>query len=383
LDKHHFLLIALLYVLIFIAGCQQAEYKIVEPNKAETPEVEIYEPEPNKAELPAIVSPKAELPKPEPNEAQNNIEAEQIVIEPNDIKSRSGSASLLGYGTLRRDEHRDEPITAQPEKVEPNEVETASIVSFHDKCADILNSFVDRNGLVDYTLLRRKRLELRKLLNEFDDLDPYEYNSWPKPDKIAFWINAYNIQMLNIIIENYPIQASRFLSLIYGPYSIRHIKGIWTDYKFMVMDEEFTLREIQQRFFHKQFDEPRVFLALTNASPSSPILRNEPYYGHKLEEQLADQTKRFLSSPQGFKIDRKNQIVYLSAIFQPSWYGKEFISKFATDKKFKDQDPATRAVLNFITNYISDWDVSFLEVGNYTVKYIKYDWTINDGSINP
>jgi hypothetical protein len=338
LDKYHTVLIALLYVLIFIAGCQQAEHISAEPNKAETHIAETDKTEPSEIKLFKIEPSQTESPKTEPNKVKSN-EVESV--------------------TLR------------------------SRVSFHNKCADILNSFVDRNGLVDYAMLRRKRLELRKLLNEFDDLDPYEYNSWPKPDKIAFWINAYNIQMLNIIIENYPIQASRFLSLIYGPYSIRHIKGIWTDYKFMVMDEEFTLGEIQQRFFHKQFDEPRVFLALTNASLSGPILRDEPYSGHKLEEQLANQTKRFLSSPQGFKIDRENQIAYLSAIFQPNWYGKEFISKFSTDKKFKDQAPATRAVLNFIANYISDRDVSFLEVGNYTVKYIKYDWTINDGSINP
>ena len=35
---------------------------------------------------------------------------------------------------------------------------------------------------------------------------------------------------------------------------------------------------------------------------------------------------------------------------------------------------------NFITNYISKENISFLETGNYTIKYMTYDWTINDGS---
>jgi len=333
LDKYHTVLITTLFVLIFIAGCQQAERVSAEPNNAEALVVETGKPEPSEAE-PSIIEPsQTESPKTELNKVESN-EIEPVV-------------------------HRRQ-------------------VSFHDKCADILSSFVDRDGKVDYAALRRKRLELRKLLDEFDRLDPKEYESWPESDKIAFWINTYNIQMLNIIVENYPIQASRFLSLIYGPYSIRHIKGIWTDYKFMVMDEEFTLSQIQQRFFRKQFDEPRVFLALTNASISSPALRNEPYYGYNLEEQLQDQTKRFLSSPYGFKIDRDRQTVCLSALFQSTWYGKEFINKFGTDKKFKAQAPATRAVLNFITNYISIQDVSFLEVENYSIKYMKYDWTINE-----
>jgi hypothetical protein len=144
------------------------------------------------------------------------------------------------------------------------------------------------------------------------------------------------------------------------------------------MDEEFTLTEIERRFFRKQFDEPRVFFAISHASLSSPPLRNKPYYGHKLYKQLDDQAKRFLSSPQGFRIDREKQTVYLSAIFQSTWYGKEFISKYHTDKKFKDQQPEVRAVLSFLTNYISEQDVSFLELKNYSVEYIKYDWRLNE-----
>ncbi|GAH78925.1 unnamed protein product, partial [marine sediment metagenome] len=230
------------------------------------------------------------------------------------------------------------------------------------------------------------RLELKQLLQEFADLDPNEYNSWPKEDKIAFWINAYNIKMLKIIVDNYPIKSYPLLRPFPGwsPNSIRHIGkrigGIGKQ-KFTVTGEEFTLLEVERRFFRKQFDEPRVFFAISGACLSSPPLRNEPYYGHKLYKQLDDQTKRFLSSPRAFKIDRGKQIVYLSAILQPTtWYGKEFISKYGTNKKFKDQQPATRAVLNFLTNYISKQDVSFLELKNYSVKYIGYDWRINDSS---
>ena len=271
-----------------------------------------------------------------------------------------------------------EPSKAEPPKVEPPTPKPVPTVSFHDKCANILNNFVDDKAMVDYKMLKRNRLELKTLLDEFDNLDPNEYNSWTKEDKIAFWLNAYNIQMLKIITNNYPIRSSRIRRVFWPPTSIRHIPGIWDKYKFLVMDEQFTLTEIEQRFFRREFGEPRVFLAISHASLSSPPLRNEPYYGHKLYKQLDDQAKRFLSSPLAFRIDRKKQIVYLSAIFQPTWHGSEFISKYGTDKKFKDQQPAVRAVLNFATNYISERDVSFLEVENYSIKYISYDWRLNE-----
>ncbi|MHC4485028.1 MAG: DUF547 domain-containing protein [Planctomycetota bacterium] len=262
-----------------------------------------------------------------------------VEAEPNDVQARP-----------------DEVVPAEPDKVEP-----PPAASFHDKCAEVLKNFVNAQGMVDYKTLRRKRLDLKALLDEFDNLDPNEYSSWPKADKIAFWI-------------------SRFLRIFpgWGPKSILHIKGIWTDHKFLVMDEEFTLAEIEKRFFRKEFADSRIFFALNRASLSGPPLRNEPYYGEKLNKQLEDQVKRFLSSPHAFRIDKAKQRVYLSALFQKTEYGQEFISKYGIDKKFKDQQPATRAVLNFITNYVSGPVVSFLEVGNYSVQYIRYDWTIND-----
>jgi hypothetical protein len=274
-----------------------------------------------------------------------------------------------------------ETSRVEPPKVEQPIPEPVPTVSFHDKCAGILENYVDDKGMVDYKTLKRKKLELNQLLDEFAKLDPDEYNSWPREDKIAFWLNAYNIKMLEIIVDNYPIESSRILRIFWPPDSIRHIDrsiGGISRQKLIVMDEQFTLTEIEQRFFHREFNEPRVFLAISHASLSSPPLRNEPYYGRKLYKQLDDQAKRFLSSPLAFRIDRKKQIVYLSAIFQSTWHGGEFISKYGTDKKFKDQQPDVRAVLNFVTNYISEQDVSFLEVENYSIKYTSYDWRLNE-----
>ncbi len=333
MTKHLVVFITSLTILIFIAGCPQVTPEPIEPPKVEPAAVEPPKVEPPKVQPAAVEPPKVEPPK------------------------------------------------VEPATVEPNKPKPLPIVYFHDKCADILENYVNERGMVNYRKLRRKKPQLSKLLDEFAKFDPNEYSSWPKEDKIAFWINAYNIKMLKIIVDNYPIESSRILRLFWPPDSIRHIDrniGGISRQKFVVMDEEFTLAEIERRFFRQEFDEPRVFFAISHASLSSPPLRNEPYYGHKLYNQLDDQVKRFLSGRHAFKIDRKNQSVNLSALFQSTWYGKEFISKYHTDKKFKDQQPEVRAILNFLTNYISRQNVSFLELKNYSVEYIKYDWRLNE-----
>jgi len=345
--KNRVVFIALLTVLVFISGCSPTEGESTEPPEAETPEI-----------------PKFELIKAEPNEVEPHVVE---LNEPEPAKT--------------------EPNEAEPIKVEPNDVKPPPKVTFHDKCVSILNNFVDDKGMVDYRRLKLKRGRLKQLLNEFARLSRNEYNSWPREDNIAFWINAYNLQMLKIIIDNYPIKSYRWLHLLPGwePDSIRHINkridGIKKQ-KFIVMDEDevFTLLEIEERFFRKEFNEPRVFSALSYATLSSPPLRNEPYYGSKLNKQLDDQARKFLSSPLAFKIDRKKQRIYLSAILQPNSFGSEFIDKYGTNKKFKDQQPAVRAVLSFITNYISEQDKHFLEVENYSIEYMKPNLRLNDRS---
>jgi hypothetical protein len=383
-------IIFIMFVTIFvlITGCTPAKPQPAESSEIGAAEVKPAEVEPNK---PTVVDPRpigvAESSrKVEPNEVKPAVAEPNVPgpakPEPNEAppaKPDSNEVKPTKVESAKAEPSKVEPNNIKPILPEPNQVKPQPTISFHDKCADILKNYVNDKGMVNYKSLRHKRPELKNLLDEFANLDPNEYNRWPKEDKIAFWINAYNIQMLKIIIDNYPIQGSRFLNPIYGPTSIRHIKGIWTDYKLIVMDEEFTLVKVDQRFLTKEFAEPMVFFAISLASLSGPPLRNEPYYGHKLYQQLEDQTKRFLSNPLLFSIDRENKKVYLSAILQPSWRGKEFISKFGTDKKFKDQEPETRAVLNFISKYLPRQDVDFLEVENYSIKY-RYDWTLNDGS---
>jgi len=375
-----------LTVLVFIAGCTSGKPDIkppkdepndIEPTKAEPNEVELTKSEPNEVD-PAKSEPNEVDPaKSEPNEV------DPTKAEPNEVEPTKAEPNEVD--PTKTEPNKVKPTKTEPPETKPPKTKPLTKVSFHDKCAGILNKFVNNKGMVNYKKLRYKRPDLNKLLDEFAKLDPNEYNAWPKEDKIAFWLNAYNIKLLKIIVDNYPIKSYRLLRLLpgWGPNSIRHIDkriGGIKKQKFVVMDEEFTLLAVEQRFFRKQFDEPRVFFAISGACLSSPPLRNEPYYGHKLRKQLNDQAKKFLASPRAFKIDRGKKTVYLSAILQPTWYGKEFISKYGTDKKFKDQQPATRAVLNFLTNYISRQNVSFLEIENYSVKPIKYDWRLNDSS---
>ena len=339
-----------------------AEPVAIEPNRPATQETAAERAEAvESCEPNAPASPVAPLPQP-PGAVQD-------ANEPNDVES-AGEADASGA----------EPA---PDPVEPNEAsasasEPRAVEAIYDEYSKILDRYVRENGLVDYSELRRRRLDLKTILMRLDDLDPNAYNALSRDGRLAFWINVYNLKVLEIIARNYPIESSWWLRLTWPPSDIRHIEGIWTDYRFMVADEQFTLREVERRHFRDAFDDPRVYLAITYASRSSPPLRRRPYRADALDEQLDRQVRRFLAGPDGLRIDRESAVVRLSALFKPGWRGKEFLDRYGTNRKFKDRDPATRAVLNFLTRYLPREDAYFLDTENYAIEYMNFDWRLND-----
>jgi len=366
--------------LIFSAiGCTPSqtipEPEQPEPNQAQTT---LWQTEPNVTETEPNIT------KTEPDIAEPNI-FEPNIPEPNLEEPNIAQVNISDVNVAQANERPPEVVEVNVAEVNrpagPNE-------SFYQEWAEVLKEYVTNEGNVKYELLDHRKMMLDKLLKRFAKLQRGKYNSWRKEDKLALWINVYNIQMLKVITDNYPIDSKRIHRIFYWPpESIRHIVptnviGVkkWDRYKLIVMNEEFTLSEIEKNIFRKRFDEPRFLFALTYATLSSAPMRNEPYYGDKLSDQLDDQVKRFLTNPKAFKINREKRQVHLSAVFDPKWYGKDFISKYGTDKRFKKHPPAVRAVLNFITKYLPEEKAVSLEEKTFSVQYINYDWRLNEAS---
>ena len=228
---------------------------------------------------------------------------------------------------------------------------------------NILQSYVSDRGLVNYQQLQANRQELDRFNQSFAMVSPETYNSWSEQEKLAFLINAYNSFTLQSIIDQNPLKKS-----------IRDISGVWKRRKFAIAGMEKTLDNIEHDIIREEFNEPRIHMALVCAAMSCPILRNEAYTAEELDAQLDDQTRKFITSSQGFKIDREQNIVYLSSIFK--WFGKDWIANYEIENKFTGSKKE-KAVLNFISQYLNPQDIQYLEQGEYKISYLKYDWSLN------
>lgn len=235
---------------------------------------------------------------------------------------------------------------------------------------------VNRKGLIHYEALKKNPAALHAYMKTLSEVAPTEMDGWPESDQIAFWINAYNAFTLKAIIDHHPIQASFIKSRRYPKNSIRQISGVWTDLTFPVAGKNLTLDHIEHRILRREFNEPRIHMALVCAALGCPPLREEAFVGEKLDDQLEDQTKTFLSDPEKFRIEADRGIVWLSAIFD--WFRRDFVSTDGAGALFQDHRKTNRAVLNFIHRSVSPEKKKLLELSNLRIKYLKYDWTLNE-----
>lgn len=246
----------------------------------------------------------------------------------------------------------------------------------YERYAVALVSYVNDRGMVNYRGLKANSGDLDAFAASLSLVNPAEFDSWSDQQKIAFWINAYNALTLEAIIRNYPIESSLVRSIVYPKNSIRQIPGVWDNLRFVVAGREITLNEIEHGALRSRFNEPRIHVALVCAAMSCPPLRNEPYAPENLDRQLDDQARTFLHSLRDLRIDRGEARVYLSPIFK--WFGEDFIKTYGTSDKFGGKSDAERAVLNFISRYVSEADRDFLLHARYKIEYLDYDWSLNE-----
>lgn len=242
--------------------------------------------------------------------------------------------------------------------------------------ATVLETFVNDRGLVAYGALKKNETGLNRFLARLADLSPNRFAGWSSERRIAFLINAYNAIAIDLVVEHYPIRPNPIGFFVWPHNSIRQIPGVFDNRRYTVMGQEMTLDDIEHRRLRANYNEPRIHMALVCAAMSCPPLRQEPYTARELDAQLDGQTRRFLSEERNFRIDRERNIVYLSAIFK--WFGEDFVRSYAPQSGFGEHSEVERAVLHFIAGYLGETQREYLRTGAYRVKYLDYDWSLNE-----
>lgn len=212
---------------------------------------------------------------------------------------------------------------------------------------------------VDYAALaeeaKKQNSNYSALLNDLASFNPETLDS--REDKIAFWINVYNIAAIKTLVDHYPVDSIRSRK-------INWLGLPWNRKVITVGGKEYALGQIENDILLDTFKDLRIHFAINCASVSCVNLLQEPYRGPTLSRQLEEQGRRFLEDQQkGVRIDREKKRIYLSQIF-----------KFEK-KRF---DKLAGGAINFILPYLRSEDREFVKKEKLTVEYLDYNWKSND-----
>jgi len=232
-------------------------------------------------------------------------------------------------------------------------------------------------GRVAYERIKGSELyeEYEKASRSLQEFDPANLKS--REEKLAFWINMYNLIVIHGVIElgirdsvkEIPGFFRRICYVIgglyYTPDHIEH--GILRANKRPPHTLFPLLAKNDPRLRHslKRLD-PRIHFALVCASSSCPPI--EVYSAENLDEELDQAGKSFLKGG-GLVLNKENKEVSLSRVFL--WYGKDF-------------GRSERDLLSRLADFVYDHDErEFLKrhAHELTVNYQKYDWRLNRGDI--
>ncbi len=221
----------------------------------------------------------------------------------------------------------------------------------HNSFDELLQKYVDEEGLVNYKGLSTERSKLKSYLGLLEANEPKD--SWTKDQQLAYWINAYNAYTLELILAHYPVKSIKDIG---ATIKIPFVNTPW-DIKFInIGDEPKDLNNIEHGIIRKEFDEPRIHFALVCAAISCPKLQNRAYLPGTLDAQLTDAAKDFLSDPSKNEIKSSSK-ADLSKLF--SWYRGDFTKKTSLEE------------------YLNQYSEIKLEK-RANLDFKDYDWALNE-----
>lgn len=216
---------------------------------------------------------------------------------------------------------------------------------------------------VDYQGMARDKALLTAYLARLAQVQRGEFDRWPTVAQLAFLSNAYNAGTVDLVLSGYPgITSIKDLgSLFSSPWKKRFLP---------LLGKERTLDEIEHELIRGsgRYRDPRVHFAVNCASIGCPALRSEAYDSVRLDAQLEEQARRFLSDRSRNRLE--GGVLRVSPLFkwyrgdfEQGWRGAESLGAFLA--LYADAMGLTPA------------QAQALREGTLPIEFLDYDWRLN------
>lgn len=222
---------------------------------------------------------------------------------------------------------------------------------------------------VDYDAVRSEEGDLGRFVATLGQLGP---RSTPErfttePERLAYYINAYNALVLFAVVDNWPI---RTVHDVRGWLDPRAGFGFFYGLRFSLDGGATNLYDLENDVI-RGFVDARIHAAINCASKSCPALMPYAFEPARLDDQLDAVTRDFCSNATHVRVDDGAKEIQLSAIFQ--WYQTDF-----EEHARRLGRPAT--IVDFILAFaVPDVaaEVERAQTADFELAFQPYDWALN------
>lgn len=218
---------------------------------------------------------------------------------------------------------------------------------------------------VDYGQLKSNRIPLDRYLDKLSALSRVEFDSFNRDQQLAFLINAYNALTIKLILTEYPdLKSIKDLGSLFS--------SPWKKKFFRLLGESQSLDGIEHGLIRGsgRYDEPLIHFAVNCASIGCPALLDEAYVAEKLDQQLLESTRSFLTDRSRNSFNADIGTLEVSSIFD--WYAEDFTRGW---RGYDSLEDFFRTHADWITDDTEA--VGRLLADPLKIEFLDYDWKLN------
>lgn len=249
----------------------------------------------------------------------------------------------------------------EPADLIKNAASASAVVVDHSAWDSLLKRYVRASGdgiaRLNYQAFKADgQVQLKAYIKTLEGIDPATLN---RNEQFALLANLYNAKTIDIVLDRYPVQSIKDISLG-GGLVASLTGGPWKAKVLNLGGVSLSLDDIEHGMLRPTFKDPRVHYAVNCASIGCPNLQNAAFTGDKLDTQLNAAARDYVNHARGSSVTDGKLIV--SSIY--NW--------------FKDDFGGTDAgVISHLQKYaLADKAVALKTVSS--INGHAYDWRLND-----
>jgi len=256
------------------------------------------------------------------------------------------------------------PITASSSSLRATSLLQQAVVSDrvakcsfdHSELDHVLKKFVKtaqsvegiQSSLFDYAAVLSSNDDLAALQHYVASLRSFKPSCLTSEGKRAFWANAYNALIINLVLSEAHKSGGHLTQ------SIRDLQGnassVWAREAGIIHNKAMSLEDVLTA--GRSLKDPRFHAAVNCASLSCPDLRASAYTESGVHSEFDEQVEKWLSNPSK-GVANKHGKMLVSHIF--GWHAEDFSS-----------------LSSFLAEHLSAQSASVKVAG-----YLPYNWNLN------